>query len=128
MKPPTDVTVSLERDKSEELTDEGCYILESWNDPSDPEVSIARARVPAGKTTRLHCLDGATERYVVLSGRGVARAGDRDRIELGPGDVLVIPPGAAQLIAAVGAEDLIFTCVCSPRFTPDRYVDLEDAR
>jgi len=28
----------------ERYTDERCHILESWNDPGDPDVAIARAR------------------------------------------------------------------------------------
>ena len=37
--------------KNEYLTPEGCYILESWNEASDPAVSIARARVEPGLCT-----------------------------------------------------------------------------
>jgi hypothetical protein len=46
--------------------DEGCHILEMSNSPDDPEVSIARARVEPGVTTRLHRLTKTTERYIFL--------------------------------------------------------------
>ena len=34
------------------FAEEGCHILESWNDADDPQCSIARARVAPGRTTR----------------------------------------------------------------------------
>ena len=37
---------------AEVLTDERCHILELSNSPDDPEMSIARARVEPGVTTR----------------------------------------------------------------------------
>jgi hypothetical protein len=58
---------------SEFSTEERCSILESWNDPSDDAVSIARARVEN-----------------------------------------------------VGTSDLLFYCVCTPRFRPEGYESLEE--
>lgn len=40
-----EVVVRRPRDSEEFMTPEGCWILESWNDETDPAVSIARARV-----------------------------------------------------------------------------------
>jgi hypothetical protein len=34
---------------SESSTAERCFVLESWNDESDPAISIARARVAPGR-------------------------------------------------------------------------------
>ena len=45
--------------------EEGCYITELHNRADDPAVSVARARVPPGVTTRWHTLGGITERYVI---------------------------------------------------------------
>jgi hypothetical protein len=45
---------------------EGCYITEWSNSDTNPGVSIARARVEPGRTTRWHRLDAITERYVIL--------------------------------------------------------------
>ena len=58
--------------------DEGCHILELSNTPDDPTVSIARARVEPGVTTRLHRLVETTERYVILEGEGIVYIGDAD--------------------------------------------------
>ena len=50
--------------------EEGCFILELSNSAQDPKLSIARARVKAGMSTRLHRLSDIIERYVILSGQG----------------------------------------------------------
>lgn len=118
--------------------DEGCFISEWSNTPADPELSVARARVPTGGTTRWHCLVGITERYVVLAGRGRIELGDADgggqpeataravdTTELGPGDVAIIAAGVAQRITNVGSDDLVFLALCTPRFRPAAYRDLE---
>ena len=52
--------------------EERCHITEWWNTPTDAAVSVARARVEPGVTTRLHRLKGVTERYVILEGTGCA--------------------------------------------------------
>ncbi|HEX6310695.1 MAG TPA: cupin domain-containing protein [Acidimicrobiia bacterium] len=111
-------------DRDEFTTAERCSILESWNDESDAAVSIARARVEPGVTTQLHRVD-VDERYVVVDGRGVARVGDLPPAEVGPGDVVLIPAGARQQITNVGESDLVFYCVCTPRFRPEAYEALE---
>jgi len=103
---------------------EGCYITEWSNSDADPAASIARARVPAGSTTRWHRLEGITERYVILSGEGRAEVGDQSA-EVGPGDVVVISPGTRQRITAFGAVDLVFLAVCTPRFRPEAYIELD---
>ena len=110
---------------SEFFTDERCHILELANGPEDPECSIARARVAPGVTTRWHRLAGIAERYVVLEGLGRAEIGDLPPQNVGPGDVVLIPPGCRQRIANAGAEDLVFLAVCTPRFRPEAYADAE---
>lgn len=65
--------------------EEGCYITEWWNSREDAAVSIARARVEPGVTTRIHRLKGVTERYVILEGTGVVRVGDLPSAVVGPG-------------------------------------------
>jgi hypothetical protein len=40
---------------------------------------------------------------------------------------VLIPPDAPQRIANTGAGDLEFHCLCTPRFRPEAYVDLEPA-
>lgn len=111
---------------SEFATDERCSILEWWNDPSDDDASIARARVAPGVTTVRHRVS-VHERYLILEGRGLASVGDLAPIEVGPGDVVVIPTGVAQQITNIGECDLVFACVCTPRFRPECYEALEES-
>lgn len=105
---------------------EGCYITELWNSADDPVLSVARARLEPGKTTRWHYLRGIQERYVVLEGTGLVEAGELSPQRVGPGDIVVIPPGARQRIKNLGSNDLIFLAICSPRFRKGFYVDVDD--
>jgi len=105
---------------------EGCFITEWSNTPEDPAVSIARARVPPGVTTRWHRLAHTTERYAILEGTGRACVGDAEPKDVRPGDVVLVPPGCRQRISNTGKEDLVFLAVCTPRFKYDAYEELED--
>lgn len=107
------------------LTAERCFILETYNTSNDETLSIARARVPPGVTTALHAVEGTTERYVIAQGRGRVEVGEMPSAEVGPGDVVVIPPGTRQRIRNLGSTDLIFYCVCTPRFRGKNYRSLE---
>jgi mannose-6-phosphate isomerase-like protein (cupin superfamily) len=112
--------------QAEFYTLEGCFINELANLSSDPEVSIARARVAPGITTQWHWLEGIAERYVILEGQGRAEVGSLAPCEVKPGDVVLIPPGCRQRITNTGPQDLLFLAVCSPRFRPDSYRMIED--
>jgi mannose-6-phosphate isomerase-like protein (cupin superfamily) len=114
-------------DPSAELyTDERCFITELSNTPDDPDVSIARARVGSGMTTRWHRLRGITERYVILEGKGLAEVGNLAPQNVEPGDVVLIPPSCRQRITSTGEMDLIFLAICSPRFTHAAYEDIDE--
>ena len=107
--------------------DEGCFILETWNRADDPAVSIARARVAPGVTTRLHRLEGIVERYLILSGTGEVEVEGMDPTPVQPGDLVLIPAGLGQRIANRGDADLVFLAICTPRFVPDAYEDIDPA-
>ena len=113
--------ISRNHATSENYFEERCYITEWWNSPRDEEASIARARVEPGVTTRMHRLKGVTERYVILEGAGRVEVGTLPPEAVGPGDVVVIPPGVSQQITNTGPSDLVFLAICTPRFTPDVY-------
>jgi mannose-6-phosphate isomerase-like protein (cupin superfamily) len=113
------------RPEDELYTPERCFILELVNAPADPDLSIARARVEPGVTTARHALEGVDERYVVLQGRGRVEVGELPALEVGPGDVVLIPSATAQRITNVGSADLVFLCICTPGFTPGCYRHLE---
>lgn len=104
---------------------EGCHILELSNSADDPAVSIARARLEPGKTTRWHRLRDTTERYVILEGEGVVEIGELAPTEVKPGDTVLIPPLCRQRITSTGSTNLVFLAICSPRFQPGCYEDME---
>lgn len=106
---------------------EGCFITELCNTPEDGQVSIAQARLEPGKTTRWHFLRGTAERYVIVAGSGSVEVGELAPQTVGPGDVVLIPPQVRQRIANTHSEDLVFLAICSPRFSPEVYVDCDDA-
>lgn len=114
--------------RSEFFFDEGCFIVELDNSPDNPGLSIARARVEPGVTTRWHRLHGVTERYVIIEGAGRVEIGSLPPQEVGPGDVVIIPPGCAQRITNTGPGELIFLAICAPRFSPDIYEDIDGKR
>lgn len=109
----------------ERFFEEGCFILEIWNVPEDPDVSVARARVPAGGRTRWHRLHGTAERYLLLEGHGLVEVGEKPPAPVGPGEVVAIPPGCRQCIENTGEGELVFLAICTPRFRPEAYEDLE---
>ena len=104
--------------------DVGCYITELSNSDDDQQLSIARARVAPGVTTRWHSLTGITERYVIVEGNGEAEIGEMSPQLVTAGDVVIIPPGERQRITNIGDSDLIFLAVCTPRFEVSKYVSL----
>jgi mannose-6-phosphate isomerase-like protein (cupin superfamily) len=119
--------VAGKNQEGEVYTQERCFILELSNTPEDPDVSVARARVAPGVTTRWHQLRGVTERYCILSGKGRVEVGNRAPWLVQTGDVVHIEPMCRQRISNIGEEDLIFLAVCTPRFTPDLYIDRDDS-
>ncbi len=110
---------------AEYYTPERCFINELLNSDADPEVSIARARVAPGVTTRWHRLRGTTERYVILSGSGRVEVGNLPPQDVFPSDVVLIPPGCRQRVTNSRSEALIFLAVCTPRFRPANYEDID---
>jgi len=121
-----DAAILTFKEDAEFHTAELCYINELSNTSIDPDVSIARARVQAGISTRWHRLRGITERYVVLEGRGLVEVGKLAPQAIKSGDVVLIPPECRQRITNIGTGDLIFLAICSPRFQQAAYEDIDD--
>ena len=111
---------------AEFYTREGCFIIENSNSPNDPGVSIAQARIEPGVTTRWHHLIGSVERYLILEGKGLVEIGNLPPAEVNPGDVVIIPPECRQRIKNIGNDDLVFSCIVTPGFKQENYVDIEN--
>ena len=115
------------RTHTEFYTDECCYITELHNTDADESCSIARARVEPGITTRMHKLLDTVERYIILEGTASVRVGHAAPVEVQPLDVVNIPAGTEQCITNMGECDLIFLCICTPRFRQQHYIDLDES-
>ena len=87
-------------------------ILDRTNAPVRNQ-SLAEARVPSGEATQRHYHRIAEEFYFILEGRGTIEI-EGDSRSVGPGDAILIPPGAWHTIAA--DEALRFLCCCAPPY------------
>lgn len=105
----------------EVLTPERCFIAENYHS-ADEKVSVAQARVKPGVTTLTHHLEGIEEIYIITKGKGIVNVGNIRPTKVDVGDVVIIPAGASQSITNIGKNDLVFYCICTPRFTPNCYV------
>src|SRR5579862_3368894 len=118
--------IILKQDLAREFhTDERCFIFESLNGSNDC-LSVARARVEPGVTTKWHSVQGTVERYIIAEGKARVEVGDLAPEDIGPGDVILIPAGVRQRVTNMGKRDLIFYCVCTPPFEQKNYHDLEE--
>ncbi len=105
-------------------TRERCFIREIVNIPGIADFSLAETRVEPGITTELHSLS-VKEWYLISSGTGLVDVAGEET-PVGAGDVVEIPAGTPQRITNRGTDDLVFMCVCLPRFTAESYIPLED--
>lgn len=106
------------------LTEERCSIIEIINSINHPDVSIAQAKVAPGTTTADHSLQKTDEIYYILSGQGIAFL-NKEEYHLKKGDALFIPKGSHQSIQNTGDTELIFLCICTPRFEQQNYISHE---
>ncbi len=121
-----EATIKHPHPDNEFHTVERCYINELSNSPDDPELSIARARLEPGVTTRWHRLSATVERYYILAGKGRVEIGELEPEDVIPGDIVLIPPMYRQRITNVGSADLIFLAICTPPFSNGAYEDIEE--
>jgi mannose-6-phosphate isomerase-like protein (cupin superfamily) len=76
--------------------------------------SLAEAELGPGRETTRHYHRESEEIYFVLSGSGEMEV-DGDRRAVGPGDAILIPPGAWHQITT-GDDPIRFLCVCAPPY------------
>ena len=80
--------------------------------------SLAHAIIQPGERSIRHHLEGATEVYYLLSGRGRMHIGEETR-EVRAGDALLIPAGAVQFLENTGGEPLTFLAIVEPAWQPE---------
>jgi len=92
-------------------------ILDRTNAPVANQ-SLAEASVPVGGATERHYHKLAEEFYFMQEGHGTMEI-DGDTRKVGPGDAVLIPPGAWHQITADAGENLRFLCCCAPPYAHD---------
>ncbi|MCL2134338.1 MAG: cupin domain-containing protein [Candidatus Bathyarchaeota archaeon] len=102
------------------LTPERCFVAENYSS-NDNRVSIAVAVVKPGVTTVAHHLEGIEEIYIITQGIGLMYIIDMEPTQVTVGDVIVIPAGTSQRIKNISDCDLVFYCVCTPKFVKEQY-------
>lgn len=112
-------------DKSEKYTEEKCFITEILNSEESPDVSVAQAKVKTGVKTVLHKLIDTEEKYYILKGTGEMEIDGKIVGAPQAGDLVVIPKNSTQRIKNTGADDLVFLCICTPRFAVRNYVPVK---
>lgn len=88
-------------------------LLDRANAPVENQ-SLAEATIPAGGETERHYHRVSEEFYYLLEGRGKMEI-DGEIREVGPGDAILIPPGAWHQVTAI--EPLRFLCCCAPPYS-----------
>lgn len=106
---------------NEFFTNEKCHITELLNTEEVNNLSIAKARVEPGVTTTLHKLRNTAEVYYILSGKGAMEVDGEKMGVVATNDMVCIPENSTQRITNTGESDLVFLCICTPRFTPENY-------
>lgn len=113
---------------TEFVANDGCRVRELLHpnqDASTVPYSVAICTVEVAGRTYRHYLE-QTEIYLLMSGQGRAHI-DAEIIELGSGDLVVIPPQSVQWIENTGATPLVFAAIVSPPWSAEGDVRLPDA-
>ena len=106
------------RDQAEAFTTaDGSTIRELLGLPTAPvrNQSLAEATLAAGQATQRHYHRESEELYYLVEGRGELEV-DGERAGVGPGDAILIPPGAWHQIRAAEGMELRFLCCCAPPY------------
>ena len=103
-----------DRDAEPFTTKDGSEIRELMHTAKQ---SLAEATVAPGQATERHYHRESEELYYVLDGSGELDL-DGERRAVGPGDAVLIPPGARHSFTG-GAEGARFLCCCAPPYSHD---------
>lgn len=78
--------------------------------------SLAEASLPPGGATERHYHRESEEFYYIVEGRGEMEL-DGETRAVGPGDAILIPPGAWHQITASEGVELRLLCCCAPAYS-----------
>ena len=114
-------TIIKAQNLTEQYFEEDCYITEIVNSDEFPTVSVSQAKVKPNVATVSHRLKDTDEKYYILSGTGKMEVGGKVIGNVQQGDMVIIPKDTYQRITNIGSGDLVFLCICTPRFEIKNY-------
>lgn len=79
--------------------------------------SLAEAALAPGQATERHYHAASEEIYLLLDGGGELEVDGEER-QVGPGDAVLIPPGAWHTLRA-GRDGARLLCMCAPPYAHD---------
>lgn len=100
------------------VTKDGSVIRELMH-PSlhgNAKQSLAEARLPPGRKTRLHKHHLTEELYYIIKGNAIMILGDQTFV-VSTGDTIAIPPGTPHSLENHSPEELVLLCCCSPPYS-----------
>lgn len=108
------------RDSDPYVTKDGSEIRELMHPDrhGNAKQSLAEAIVLPGRRTQLHRHRQSEELYFVTQGAGRMTLGD-SVFAIEAGDTVLIVPGTAHCVEAVGDSPLHLLCCCSPAYRHD---------
>jgi mannose-6-phosphate isomerase-like protein (cupin superfamily) len=89
-------------------------LLDRTNAPVENQ-SLAEAGLPASGATQRHYHRLSEEFYFILEGSGTMEIDGEER-SVGPGDAILIPPGAWHQIRTGADGGVRFLCCCAPPY------------
>ena len=89
-------------------------LLDRTNAPVENQ-SLAEASLPPGGATQRHYHRLSEEFYYILEGDGIMEI-DGEELPVGPGDAILIPPGAWHQIRTGADRGLRLLCCCAPPY------------
>ncbi len=78
--------------------------------------SLAEATLGPGQATERHYHAVSEELYYVVEGEGEMEV-DGQRARVGPGDAILIPPGAWHQLRASAGGQIRILCCCAPQYS-----------
>jgi mannose-6-phosphate isomerase-like protein (cupin superfamily) len=75
--------------------------------------SLAEAIIPVGGTVTEHYHKITEEVYYLISGKGLMYLNGVER-EVGPGDIVIIPPGTKHKLTNHGFLPIVMVVTCAP--------------
>ncbi|NMB86579.1 MAG: Cupin domain protein [Methanosaeta sp. PtaB.Bin018] len=95
-----------------------CELLHPSHGDLNLPYSIAHAILKPGERSLPHRLKTSSEVYFLLEGEGEMHVND-EQVHVGPGQMILIPPGFWQHICNTGTIDLKFLCIVHPMWRAD---------